>query len=178
MTPIFLVMGSPASGKSTVCQALMQRFERGLHIPVDALRHMVVSGLEDMGETINDETQRQLRLAHQTAARMACTYADAGFAVAIDDFWFGDAPDADYAPIIGTRLQRILLLPTQEVALERLYTRDKAEGDFKPLLELGIRFVYDAVKNHPRTGWQVVDSSQLSVEQTVDRILELTRIQP
>jgi chloramphenicol 3-O-phosphotransferase len=178
MNPIFLVMGSPACGKSTVCRALMQRFARGLHIPVDDLRHMVVSGLDDMGETINDETQRQLQLAHETAARMACAYADAGFAVAIDDFWFGDVPDADYAPIIGTRLQRILLLPRQEIALERLHARDKAEGDFKPILELGIRFVYDAVKNHPRTGWQVVDSSQLSVEQTVNRILELTGIQP
>jgi adenylate kinase family enzyme len=48
MQPIFLILGSPAAGKSTVSKALLQRFERGFHIPVDDFRHMVVSGLSDM----------------------------------------------------------------------------------------------------------------------------------
>ena len=63
MTPIFLVMGTPASGKSTVSRALMQRFECGSHIPVDDLRHMVVSGLTDTGFDLASELLEQIRLA-------------------------------------------------------------------------------------------------------------------
>jgi tRNA uridine 5-carbamoylmethylation protein Kti12 len=71
MQPIFLIMGTPASGKSTVAKALMQRFERGLHIPVDDLRHLVVAGLSDMAFEIPPETLRQLRLARESASVMA-----------------------------------------------------------------------------------------------------------
>ncbi len=42
---IFLISGTPGSGKSSVARALMQRFKQGVHLPVDDLRKMVVSGI-------------------------------------------------------------------------------------------------------------------------------------
>jgi chloramphenicol 3-O-phosphotransferase len=170
MQPIFLIMGTPASGKSTISRALMQRFERGLHIPVDDLRHMVVSGLADKSFGVSPALD-QLRLARASAARMALAYSDAGFAVAIDDFWHVEMRDVDYNPIIGNRVQRILLLPNLEVTLNRLRSRDGSTSHF----EQAIRFVHHAIETRPEllTSWHVVDSSGLSVKETVDSILEL-----
>ena len=45
MSPIFLISGTPASGKSSVSLALMRRFARGVHLAVDDLREMVISGI-------------------------------------------------------------------------------------------------------------------------------------
>jgi hypothetical protein len=173
MQPIFLIMGTPASGKSTVAKALMQRFERGLHIRVDDLRHMVVAGLSDMAFEIPPETFRQLRLARESASVMARMYSDEGFAVAIDDFWFGDTPDEDYNRKISRRITRVLLLPNLETTIERLHARNPDEGSFKLILERAIRGVCADIEAHPKTGWHVIDSSLLSVEQTVDCILEI-----
>jgi adenylylsulfate kinase-like enzyme len=172
MQPIFLIMGTPASGKSTVSKALMQRFERGLHIPVDNLRHLVVAGLSDMAFEIPPETYRQLRLARESASVMARMYSDDGFAVAIDDFWLGDTPDEDYNRKISRRVTRILLLPNLETTLERLHSRNPDEGSFKHILEQTIRSLQTDIEAHPKTGWLVIDSSNLSVQQTVDCILE------
>jgi len=176
MHPIFLIMGTPACGKSTVSRALLSRFERGLHIPVDDLRHMVVSGLCEMGFESTEGLELQLRLARESAARMARAYAEAGFAVAIDDFWYGDTPDAHYS--LSTSVHRIVLNPSLEATLARLYGRNPDEGSFKAVLEQAICELYPAIQTHPRVGWCAVDSSHLSVEQTVDLILERTHTQP
>jgi Chloramphenicol phosphotransferase-like protein len=173
MQAIFLIMGTPASGKSTVSRALTQRFERGLHIPVDDLRRMVVSGLAE-GSFHVPPALDQLRLARATAVQMTLSYSRAGFAVAIDDFWHVAMRDTDYAPIIGQNLERILLLPNLEVTLNRLRSRDGSTDHF----EQAIRFVHHTIETRPEllTGWHVVDSSNLNIEETVDRILEMTEI--
>jgi len=165
-------MGTPASGKSTVAKALMQRFEKGVHIPVDNLRQMVVSGLSDMALEVPPATVKQLRLARETASHMARNYSDHEFAVAIDDFWFGDQPDEVYAQKIGQRITRVLLLPNLETTVQRLYSRNPNEGSFKKILEQAIGIVYSSVQAHPKTDWLVIDSSRLSVGETVDQILE------
>lgn len=172
MKPIYLIMGTPASGKSTVAKALMQRFEKGVHIPVDNLRQMVVSGLSDMGFEVPPATLEQLRLARETACSMARNYSDNEFAVAIDDFWYTDKPDEVYCQKIGQRVKRVLLLPNLKITLERLYSRNPSEGSFKKILEGAIRQLHTDIAAHPKTNWLVIDSSRLSVEQTVNNILE------
>lgn len=167
-------MGTPASGKSTVSKALMQRFLQGIHIPVDDLRHMVVSGLSDMAVLVPPATLEQVRLARETACSMARNYSDNEFAVAIDDFWYSDKPDEVYCQKIGQRITRVLLLPSLETTLQRLYSRNPNEGSFKKVLEPVIRQLHTEIAAHPKTKWLVIDSSDLSVEATVDRILEET----
>jgi Chloramphenicol phosphotransferase-like protein len=180
MKPIFLIMGSPAAGKSTIANALVQRFERGLHIPVDDLRYMVVSGLSDMSFDLSPTLHEQIRLARETASSMVRLYNDAGFAVAIDDFWHTGLPHADYWQTLGAGIQRILLLPSLEETLNRLHKRNQDSSDMKHVLEQAIGYVQNDIRTHPEatTAWQVIDSSQLGVAQTVDRILELTNINP
>jgi hypothetical protein len=90
--------------------------------------------------------------------------------VAIDDFWNGETPDADYhfsLPVV-----RVVLFPDLQTTLKRLYARNPEEGDFKAVLEHAIRLIHPTIERHPKTGWIVVDSSHLTVQQTVDFILE------
>jgi tRNA uridine 5-carbamoylmethylation protein Kti12 len=58
---IFLLSGMPAVGKSSVSKALMQRFDKGVHIPVDDLRAMVVSGMVHPVPTWTDAAAAQPR---------------------------------------------------------------------------------------------------------------------
>lgn len=170
--PVFLLMGTPASGKSTVAGALMKRFPKGLHLPVDALRQMVVSGLADMSGDPSPALLEQLRLARESASKSADLYAHAGFAVAVDDFWFGEHPDRDYR--LGPGVHRVVLTPDVDTTLKRLYARSADEGAFKEVLAGVIRTVHPEIHAHPKVGWHALDSSTLSVEETVDRMLAVT----
>lgn len=175
MGPIFLVMGTPACGKSSVCRALAGRFALGLHVPVDDLRHMVVSGLADMGPELTPAHVTQLRLAREGAARLALSYAREGFAVALDDFWNGAAPAAPYAGLLGEHgFHRVLLRPSHEVTLARLHARRPGEGEDKAMLEVGVHAVLADIETHGAAGWHVIDSSEMDVAQTVDAVLAAT----
>ena len=191
MQPIFLIMGTPACGKSTISRALAATFDLGIHIPVDDLRHMVVGGLSDMKFETRDAANAsdlQIRLARESASEMARIYNTAGFAVAIDDFWFSDnpksfmnlefhgVPETHYQ--LGEYAHKILLLPSLEITLERLFKRNAPNDPFANFLEDVIRWNYPLIKAHPKIGWQVIDSSNLSVSQTVNKILEMTTIKP
>ena len=76
---LFILTGPPASGKTTVAKALLQKFPFGIHIPVDEIREQwVVSGRAFAGDSFwTEETQRQVQLSCHAAARMACTYLEA-----------------------------------------------------------------------------------------------------
>ena len=117
--PLFLITGAPGAGKTATAAALMRRFPFGLHIPVDDLREWVVSGISQPVPEFTEETGRQFRLARGAAAQVAATYADAGFAVAIDDVIH--EPDAEVlvAPLAPRTVHKILLQPSLEVALAR-----------------------------------------------------------
>jgi chloramphenicol 3-O-phosphotransferase len=175
---IFVISGTPGSGKSSVSRALMRRFSFGVHIPVDDLRDFVVSGIAHPVPTWTEETARQFKLARCNAVRMARLYAEAGFAVAIDDVISAQSFDADYAPCFeGLEAHRILLRPSLEVALQRSATRDNKNFD-SGVLEDVIRFLFTDLSGMERHGWQVIDSSDLTLEDTVSAVLERTGVRP
>ncbi|WP_309571595.1 phosphotransferase-like protein [Deinococcus sp.] len=175
MRPISVILGSPAAGKRTVARALLRRFERGLHLPVDDLRHMVVSGLVDMGSEPSGALNLQLRLAREAAAHTASS-ARQGFAVVIDDFWQGDAHDQLFAQMPDTSPVRVLLRRSVEATLARLRGRHAAGDRFVPVLERVIHAVHAELAGHPNTGLHIIDSSHLSVEETVDQILAIPAV--
>jgi chloramphenicol 3-O-phosphotransferase len=168
---IFLISGMPAVGKSSVAHALLQRFERGVHLPVDDLRAMVVSGMVHPVPTWTDAAAAQFALARANAVQMALRYSAAGYAVAIDDVLLSYDFDADYAPHFqGQQPQRVLLLPRLEVALQRNASR--TNKDFHPDTLVGvITHLHAQYSSMNACGWQVLDSSDMTVEETVDAIL-------
>jgi AAA domain len=176
-SPIFLVVGAPAVGKSTTSRALAARFERSIHIPVDDLRDMVVSGLVLPSPTWSLELVEQVGLARRTAIASAVRYADAGFAVVIDDFW--DPPGlVEYDEVPAHRpFHRVLLRPEREEALRRNFGRH-GDDPVRAYLDDGLHHVYDLLETPAARArleqdhWLVLDTTQLPVDAAVDRILE------
>lgn len=172
--PVFIITGTPGAGKSSVAVALMQRFSLGLHIAVDDLREWVVSGIAQPVSVWTVETSRQFRLARQAAFQVARLYAEADFAVAIDDVI---AP-AETQELIETTLSdhmvhKVLLRPALDVALRRNAERANKPFDTSTLDDV-IRRLYASTDEqaYSRVGWLVIDSSAQDVAETVDTILD------
>jgi predicted kinase len=175
MHPIFLLAGAPAVGKSTTAHALSAHFPKSLHIPVDDLREMVVNGIQRPGADWSEALVEQLALARSTAVRMALTYRQAGFAVVIDDFWDPGSRLAEYDALFQEPdAYRIMLFPSRQAAEARNLKRSGSVEAGQYIAE-GIRLVYENLQPQlsqlSSQGWQIVDTSGLSVEQSVIQIL-------
>lgn len=140
MSHIFLLVGAPAVGKSTTAHALAARFQKSIHIPVDNIRDMVVSGLLLPGPEWSLNSS-QVALARASVIQMALNYSKAGFVVVIDDFWDTNSKLREYGkPDSRSNFHKILLLPSQQAAEERNIKR-AGPGDGNPYIADGIRAV-------------------------------------
>lgn len=174
MTQIFLVVGAPATGKSTASRAVCDHFAKSVHIPVDDLRTMVRSGLVLPSPEWDDEVTSQLALARSTAVGMATRYRDAGFTVVVDDF-VDPLHLREYRDLGGTDgVRKILLYPTQDEAHRRNLARAGASVE-RHYIDDGIRHVYSlisaALADLRASGWQVLDTTTMTVEATVAAIV-------
>lgn len=172
--PIFLVVGPPAVGKSSTSRALAGRFPLSIHVPVDDLRNMVVSGIALPAAVWSDELVRQVTLARATAARMALTYHEAGFVVVVDDFLDPDHLSG-YQPLLGhPDLYKVVLFPAQEAAHDRNRQRS-GTSPARAYIDEGVRVVYREfgarIPHLVQQGWLVVDTTSMGVEETVTEIL-------
>jgi cytidylate kinase len=166
--PLVLITGVPASGKSTVADLLVRRFERGVHVRGDVFRRMVVAGRREMTSAPSDEAWRQLRLRYRLGAATADTYHQAGFAVVVQDVVIGRVL-ADYVAAIHSRpLVVVVLTPRPDVVATREAARDKTA--YRPG-SAGVALLDRALRDEtPRLGlW--LDSSDQSPEQTVNEIV-------
>lgn len=162
-----LLTGIQASGKSTVAEALARRLPApAVHVHGDAFRRWIVSGRAEMTPDAGPEAHRQLRVRHALTARAADGYAEEGFSVVVQDVVLGPHLDAMIAAITTRPLRVVVLAPRPEVAAHRQAERDKAtpDGWASTALDRILR------EQTPRRGlW--LDTSALTVEQTVDAIL-------
>jgi len=120
MQQIILVTGPAGAGKSSVAEALCERFDRMVHIEVDALRHMVRAGyrhpwLEDA------QAAEQRVLAVRNAMAMARECVAMRYAVVIDDVVYGPVVDMYRMAMegLGAPLQFVTLLPSLDVTVAR-----------------------------------------------------------
>jgi predicted kinase len=178
MEPIFLLAGAPAVGKSTSAKALAEKFPKSIHISVDALRDMVVSGFVLPGGEWGAELVEQLIVARTSAARMAEIYNKAGFAVVIDDFWDPNSSLSEYEALFqNPNVQRVLLFPNRQAAEARNIKRS-GSSEAGAYIADGIRMVYESlngvIQKLQSEGWLVVDTSDKTVDETIDHILEMT----
>lgn len=169
---VIIVTGIQAAGKSTVAQALAERFDRSAHVRGDLFRRMVVNGRAEMGRAKpSDEAVRQLKLRYALAASVTDGYADAGFTVILQDIVLGSHLTNMVAAIRTRPLYVVVLAPRADIVQARedarLATRGKVaykQGD-QPVAEL------DAFlrTRTPRIGlW--LDTSDQTVDETVDEV--------
>jgi len=115
---LFVISGVSAAGKSTVARLLAERFERGVCVPGDAIRAMIVSGRVDVRPDSKEEALRQLTLRYAGALSVAGIFLNGGFDVVVEDVIIG--------PILGEFLRlvpvpefHLVFLDPDAAALER-----------------------------------------------------------
>ncbi|MGV9878372.1 AAA family ATPase [Streptomyces sp. NPDC003006] len=164
---VVVITGIMASGKSTVAQALAERLPKAAHVRGDVYRRMIVSGGVEYEPGAGGEAEAQLRLRYGLSASTADAYAGAGFMAVVQDVILGEQLKT-YVDLVRTRpLYVIVLAPRPDVVAARETGRGKTGYGAWTVqdLDTGLR------ETTPRLGlW--LDSSELSVGETVDAILE------
>jgi chloramphenicol 3-O-phosphotransferase len=166
---IYLISGPMAVGKSTVARALAERFERSVHLEGDVFRRSIVRGRAEMTPHAADEARAQLQLRYRLAAAAADAYLDAGFAVALEDVFAPEQLGELRGSIHGRPCHVVVLLASRET----LATRDRGrmeEGYGVWTVEQLLAVFEDA----PTRSGLWIDTSELTVDETVDRILHET----
>ena len=162
---IFLITGPMAAGKSTVAQALAERFERSVHLRGDSFRRAIVQGRVDIGDPNADEAFRQLKLRYKLSCQAALAYSDAGFTVVYQDVILGSLLEDVVSSLKGADLEIVVLCPNSNVIAQREQLRAKTGyGD------VTIEHLQAALSDTPKLGFWL-DSSELSVDETVTAIL-------
>lgn len=170
---ITLITGIQAAGKSTVAQRLAERLPRSVHVRGDLFRRMIVNGRSEMGPAHPpDEAVRQLRLRYQLAAAAADGYSGAGWNVVLQDIILADDLPWVIERIRARPLSVVVLAPSVAAVTARDLERQRGRG--KVAYRQGdqdIAALDRALRDTtPRFGlW--LDTSELTVDETVDRIL-------
>ncbi|MEU6564513.1 AAA family ATPase [Nocardia nova] len=164
---VYLITGIQAAGKSTVAEALARRLPRSAHVRGDVFRRFVIGGRAEMSGAPSAEALRQLELRHHLAASVADEYAAAGFTAIVQDVVLGELLPWMIDRIRTDPLYVVVLAPRPAAVAEREAGRaKKAYGTFTVEQLDGILHA-----ETPDIGlW--LDTTDLTVEQTVDAILD------
>jgi hypothetical protein len=164
---IFVLSGLQAAGKTTVAGLLARRFPRGVHVAGDGIRAMVVSGRVDMTPDNPAGAAEQLLCRYEASIGVASVYHDAGFVVVLEDVILGGMVLRFLELVPWPEIHFVMLTPSMDAVAKRELGRSKtAYGQAWSVHSLGAVLERDT----PVFGWWL-DSSQLSAEQTADRIV-------
>lgn len=163
-----ILSGAPGAGKSTVALALCQCFDRAVHLDVDNLRKVVVSGyLPPLPPS--KEADAQFELTKQNVIAMTQNFVGADYRVVIDDVL--DRPHVYSDGLAALKPYSVYLRPNLSVCLARNHERDSKNFDTRNL-DSFIRSLYR--RNSTKDLWEswdlVLDTSDMSVDNTVRAI--------
>lgn len=181
MNKIIFITGAPGTGKTTIGRCIAKQYSKSLHIKVDDLRQSVVSGRVVPGNVWTNEMTIQHQLAKSTAISMAKLYAINGFDVIIDDVcipeFFVDQYAELFDPVIAHNLPlyKVLLMPQRAVLNERIRQRGGPYAEV--FIEHGAPWIYGYLEPMPKAGWIVIDSSNLTIEETTEEVWQRINLQ-
>jgi len=120
MNQIILLSGPPGAGKTSVAEALCERFDRMLFVEVDDLRHMVRAGYRHPWVADHQATE-QLELGTRNAAALALQSVAMRYSVVVADVITARAAEWYRAALAVTpsRVELVTLLPTLDQTLSR-----------------------------------------------------------
>jgi len=165
---LFVISGVSASGKSTVARLLAERFERGVCVPGDAIRAMMVSGHVDVRPDSGEDALRQLALRYAGALSVADVFLNGGFDVVVEDVIIGSIL-RDFLKLVPVPEFHLVFLNPDAAAIERR-ERDRGQIAYGPGrwsvggLQALLREETDQIGL-----W--LDTTGQSAEQTVEAIL-------
>ena len=123
---LFVISGVSAAGKSTVARLLARGFERGVCVPGDEIRAMMVSGLVDMRPGAEEEALRHLTLRYAGALAVADVFLKGGFDVVVEDVIIGPIL-RDFLALVPVPEFHLVFLDPDAAAIER---RDRERNKF------------------------------------------------
>ena len=169
-----LVVGAPASGKSTVGRLLAERLRPGAFIEGDTLWQMVVAGREDMSESPSEAALAQLELRYRHGALLGRSFVEAGISSVHVDNIYGDGVAAQLDRMGGGPRALVVLRPSVEAIVRRETERGSGAYDGwvgDGTLADAVRTFDGWVGEAPSVGlW--VDSSGQRAGETVDWIID------
>ena len=175
MNKIVLLTGAPASGKTTITRMLAEHSPKSIHIQVDQLREMMVSGIHLPGRGgWSDEATRQFQWGRTTASFMANLYASNGVDAFIDDVCVPQFFSDQYAELFKN--PAVFRGPADTVKECAYRKAKKRAGPYDAHMTAAIPVIYEYLEPMPKDGWIVLDSSEWSTEQTVQEVLRRIKL--
>jgi predicted kinase len=115
---LFVISGVSAAGKSTVARLLAERFERGVCVPGDSIRAMMVNGRVDARPGSGAEALRQLALRYAGALSVADVFLSGGFDVVVEDVIVGPIL-RDFLDLVSVPEFHLVFLDPDAAAIQR-----------------------------------------------------------
>jgi chloramphenicol 3-O-phosphotransferase len=167
---VLILTGPPGAGKSSVAEALADRYDRVAHIDVDTVRHFITpTGYIHPGHAGFDH---QRDIATRNVCAMSRNYLEERFGVIIDDVVIDRAQLGAYVEGLkpaGFAVHYIRLLPSLEACKARNAARREAR-----IAAERLEVVYGEFEQAGDIGGVTIDSSELTVYTTADRVQALT----
>lgn len=173
MPEVLILSGPSGAGKSSVAAALADRYDRVAHLPADIVHDFITPTGHVHPWGPQEAWQRQRRLLTRAVCASARVFLDGRFAVIIDDVvvsaaelqqYIGELKDA------GMPVHYVRLMPSLEVCLQR----NAARGEGERLRPQRVETVYRELEAAGEFAGKTIDSSNLSIEATADRLQALT----
>jgi predicted ATPase len=167
MSQIVIVSGPPGAGKSTVCEALCERYDRTVHLQTDDAYGWIRMGFI---QPWKPGSARQNFMVSRACARAATAFAAARYGVFIDGV-IGPAHLPIYIDELrsaGVPVHYVVLLPSLEAVVQRAHDRDKQISGAAEMYSR-VYPMFSEAKGQPGV---TVDNGALTANQTADAVME------